>query len=191
MKRVAVYDLEIKNEISSLKRGWEDHENMGISCLGLYDKDEDRYSIYDDHMKDNFLSLYYCNPEVLLVSFNGLKFDNKVVETNWLQDSPQKTSRCKHYDILHEVWRSLGKSSFHKGVSLGALCENTLFIPKSGSGAFAPQLYKEGRLGELVTYCMHDVWMTKKLFEFILLNGFVMSPEYGKIRVELPYAQIE
>lgn len=184
MKKVAVYDLEIKNPIEKIQGGWNNHAAMGISCLGLYDYDEDRYMAFDDHTKDEFLKKYFHNEQVSLVTFNGLKFDNEVVVKNWNGNSPPLH---KPYDILHEVWQALGKTSFHKGVSLGALCTETLHIKKSGSGAFAPQLFEEKRFAELYSYCLHDVWMTKKLFDFIKLHGYVMSPEYGKIELRSPY----
>ena len=194
MKRLAVYDLEIKNAIEDIPGGWSNHAAMGISCLGLYDYNEDRYKVYDDYTKTEFLENYFMNPQVDLISFNGLKFDDKVVQTNWMgitKDAnppvPLPVRLCGEYDILDQVWKSLGRTNFHKGVSLGALCESTLFIPKSGPGALAPTLFKEGRIGELVTYCLHDVWMTKLLFEFIRIHGFVISPEYSRISLEIPY----
>lgn len=191
MKKLAVYDLEIKNNIEDIPGGWNNHAAMGISCLGLYDYVEDRYLIYDDHTKKEFLEKYFMNPDVILISFNGLKFDDIVVLTNWLVNpDPNSYRKCGEYDILDSVWRTLGRNNFHKGVSLGALCEATLHISKSGSGEFAPKLYKEGRIGELVTYCMHDVWMTKRLFEFIRIHGFVISPTLGRIEVGIPYDNI-
>ena len=195
MKKLAVYDLEIKNNIEDIPGGWSNHAGMGISCLGLYDYNEDRYKVFDDHTQVEFLENYFEDPDVTLISFNGLKFDDKVVQASWSKGKittatsvtePKTIRRCGEYDILDQVWKSLAKGNFHKGVSLGALCEATLFISKSGSGAFAPTLFKEGRIGELVTYCMHDVWMTKKLFEFIRINRFVMSPTFGKIMLGEP-----
>lgn len=191
MKRLAVYDLEIKNNIEDIKGGWNNHADMGISCLGLYDYNEDRYLVYDDHTKEEFLERYFCNPTCELISFNGLKFDDNVVIQNWLKQSEifkaESFRKCGEYDILAEVWKSLGSHNFHKGVSLDALCQSTLHIAKPHSGEFAPTLYKQGRLGELVTYCLHDVWMTKRLFEFVRMHGYVESPTYGTIKLEIPY----
>lgn len=185
MKEFAVYDLEIKTPIENLPKKWEDHALMGISCLGLYDYAEDRYKVYDDHNKAEFLDRYFNNPNCVLISFNGYKFDDRVVKTNWENGAAQKRS-YESFDILDAVWKSLGKMNFHKGVSLDALCQATLFTGKSGSGEFAPALYLENRIAELVTYCLHDVWLTKRLFDFVRTHGFVMSPTLGKINVEIP-----
>ena len=45
---------------------------------------------------------------------------------------------------------------------------------KTGNGATAPLLYQDGRLAELIDYCIEDVRIEKTLFEFIARYGYVI-----------------
>lgn len=191
----AVYDLEIKNEASTLPNKWKDHYLMGISVLCVFDYRTESYLFFNDSNKERFLKDYYQNPECNLISFNGIDFDNKVIESNWSSpDLPIIEKHAPEFDILQAVWRSLNNGmgyapafKFHKGVNLNDLSIKTLGRGKNGEAALAPELFSSARYAELYTYCLHDVRLTKELFDFICENGYVVSPLKGEIQIELPF----
>lgn len=47
-KRIAVFDCEIKKRIEDCSRGWDSHDEMGISVLALFDYVTMRYRVFDD-----------------------------------------------------------------------------------------------------------------------------------------------
>src|SRR6185503_18014584 len=71
-------------------------------------------------------------------------------------------------DMLDEIYRSCG----HR-VSLQSLAQGTFQDSKSGSGWNAIQLYKEGRMEELKSYCLDDVRLTKRIYEYGLEHNKV------------------
>jgi hypothetical protein len=61
-------------------------------------------------------------------------------------------------------------------VSLDSLAKGTLGMAKLGKALNAPALYKKGRLKELVTYCQHDVALTRDIFFAGCEHGVVSTP---------------
>ena len=46
---------------------------------------------------------------------------------------------------------------------------------KTGEGALAPKLWKEGKLGSVIDYCLNDVTQERALFEHMVKNKTVAS----------------
>jgi len=191
---VVVYDLEIIKGIGNKNEerlpnieycaGWHDHVNMGISVLGAYDYLEDRYRVF---CKDNYQEFFNLLADrETWVTFNGLSFDNRVIEACWDSGSlavlwPYSNESHEasgeppydpNYDILVELWAAAGlgpvfQSGGHGGYGLDATCKANLGYGKTGNGALAPVLWQQGKVGEVVDYCLSDVHRTKKLFDLI------------------------
>jgi DEAD/DEAH box helicase domain-containing protein len=180
MGDVIVYDLEIEKDIEEVG-GWDAAAKgaAGISCASSYSYATGEYSIW---FRDNYAGLReQLNSASLVVGFNHMRFDNNVVHSV-IGDLAIKDN----YDILRQVQKACG--GMHKGYKLTDLCSRTLgarFI-KSMSGEFAPQLFKEHRIGQLAHYCQRDVFLTRKLFEFIIDHGYVISAEERKLPVGPP-----
>ncbi len=185
-KSIAVYDLEIKKEISECSKGWQSHDEMGISCLGAFDYKTGRYRIFDE---SNLPEFFRITKGYLLVGFNTVNFDSKVISgtaniENWANGD---------FDILREIWISQGldpdnfNMSTHGGYKLDDVAFDTIRLRKSGSGGHAPLLYKQGCIAELHDYCLEDVRIEKELFEFIVRFGYVIRN--GK-RIRLNIEQI-
>lgn len=94
-----------------------------------------------------------------------------------------------NYDILLEYIKArfgintvamaeekLGQRSIHDGsFSLDGLAEGTFGLHKSGHGAHAPVLYRNEQFAELLDYNLHDVRLSKKIFDFIRKYGFIVD----------------
>jgi len=186
-KRVLVYDLEIVNAIlgrGEVKKegvnycgGWDDHAGMGVSVIGAWDSGEDRYRVFCADNCDEFGDLAaQCD---LLVGHNSIGFDNKVLAAAGLELDPAK---C--YDTM----LACAAGGSRRGMGLGDLCAANFDVPKSGSGADAPPAWQAGRVGWVIDYCLHDVRMTKLLFERIVAKGSVIHPQTGReTPVERPW----
>jgi len=58
-------------------------------------------------------------------------------------------------------------------VSLQSVAQGTLKDSKSGSGWDALRLYREGRMDDLKRYCLDDVRITRRVYDYGLEHGKV------------------
>ena len=181
-----VYDTEIKKGILGKNEqavpnieycaGWRDFENMGISCLCAHDLAADRIQVFMDDNLGRFGDLLSATD--LVVTFNGIGFDNRLLEANGIIVPGEK-----NYDILAEAWKAdgLDPTSFnfntHAGYGLDALCEANGIGKKSGHGAKAPVWWQHGKLGQLISYCLDDVALTVELFRRIERGEALKHPK--------------
>ncbi|RQZ17261.1 hypothetical protein DIE15_12370 [Burkholderia sp. Bp9031] len=178
-----IYDIEIAKAILGRGEtrvdgiqycdGWHDHAGMGISVIGAYDYAESRYRVF---CRDNFEEFFaLCADRAPLVSFNGIGFDDKVLacESGFTDGFFPDVTR---YDLLAEIWRAAGLDptfggNSHTGYGLDATCEVNFGIRKSGNGAHAPIAWQQGRIGEVIDYCINDIRLTKRLFDWAVIHG--------------------
>jgi hypothetical protein len=190
-----VYDLEIIKAVPSKNEellngieycdGWHDHKNMGISVIGCYDYGASRYRTF---CKDNFQEFRELAREAdSLVSFNGIGFDNKVLEACGL---PLLRNGENYYDILREIWIADGLGPefvypTHTGYGLNEVARINLNAGKTGHGAVAPVDWQRGNIGRVIDYCLEDVRLTKRLFDRILATHGLRSPKDGRRFLEM------
>lgn len=194
-----VYDLEIIKAILDrdakpeegieYSEGWDDFKGMGLAVVCCYDYITDRYRVFcEDNLND--FKMLVASTECV-VGFNNHHFDDRVLEAAGCHVPVEKS-----YDILQEVWRSLGlgpdyKSETHKGYSLDALCMVNFGLTKNGSGAQAPLLWQRHKIGTVIDYCLNDAYLTKRLLDRIIHSGTLVDPKDPKrtIPVRKPGAQ--
>lgn len=184
--RYIVYDTEIKKAILGRGEepipnidycsGWKDFPNMGISCLCAHDSLDGRAHVFLDDNLPAFGELLTASD--LVVTFNGIGFDNRLLEANGITVPAEK-----NYDILAEAWRADGLDpavfdfKSHGGYGLDAMCEANGIGKKTGHGAKAPVWYQHGKLGALISYCLADVALTVELFCRIQLGEALKHPK--------------
>lgn len=181
-----IYDIEIKKAIPSKNTpipegldccgGWTDYEGMGISVACVYDYSSDRYRVFTDSNKDEFLCL--LDGSDILVGFNNIRFDNKIITACWGKSLEEV--RC--YDVLREIWAGAGlgpdfNRETHLGYGLDDVCLVNFGLKKSGNGATAPVDWQQGRYGNVVDYCLNDVRLTKHLLDKIMSDGYIRHPK--------------
>lgn len=175
-RKIAVFDLEIKKPIESLEKGWNDHANMGISTLCLFDYSTGRYRVFDDASKEECLDILLQYE--IVVGYNTVNFDWRVVNATWTIPL-LKVRVSKDFDILREIWISKGLNpdkfvpQTHGGVKLDDVAAETIGMRKTLDGATAPKLYQQNRIAEVIDYCLEDVRIEKTLFEFVVQNSYV------------------
>jgi DEAD/DEAH box helicase domain-containing protein len=139
--------------------------------------DEGRHFFWDDHDPTG-LAIYLEEADVV-VTFNGKGFDIPMIASL----AGRELELADHYDICEEVRKVIGTS---KGYKLTEICERTLGHGKITSGALAPFLAMEGRWAQLVSYCVHDVELTRELYQYILQHGTIKGVSNEEIPIQAP-----
>lgn len=177
--RLITYDIEIAKPIDKVRGGWDGAKKglAGISSVVLFDSDTGRYHLFDGTTTEQCVE--HLNRADLLIGFNCIEFDQPALE-GYSGKSIQKPS----FDILQSIWSALGKKE--KGYGLGLVAERTLGLAKSGDGESAPRLAAQGRWAELLDYNLNDVYLTKTLYEHIVMEGFIITPSGDKLYLDSP-----
>ena len=187
-KKIAVFDLEIKRTIESLSKGWQSHDEMGISCLCLYDYANGRYRVFDDSSKLDCMAI--LNGYDLVVGYNTVGFDWKVINATWVDLYNTLPRTSKDFDILREIWKAKGLNPdvfnprTHGGTKLDDVAYETIGMRKTLDGATAPKLYQQHRIAECIDYCIEDVRIEKTLFEFVVEKQYVVR---GGHEISIPF----
>lgn len=148
---IIVYDIETKESFAQV--GSRDPKKLHISMLGMYSYKENKLFGYDEHELDKFWRrLEHCD---LIIGYNNHGFDDLVVSAYF----PEIT-KVASLDLLEEISKSLGFR-----IKLDNIAHATLGIGKSGDGLKAIELYKDGKIEELRSYCLDDVKITRDIYE--------------------------
>lgn len=186
-----IYDIEIDRAIPQRGQlpvpgiryceGWHDHAGMGVAVAGVYDYAEGRYRVFCRDNWAEFEALW--NSSGLVVGFNQIGFDNKVLDA-MTPVAERRISTRPQYDILQELWAAHGLSRTfsprtHGGFGLDPTAKVNFGGEKTGDGAQAPINWQQGRIASVIDYCLEDVRLTKLLFDRILATGRLLSPKHG------------
>ena len=149
-----VLDLETQKEFAEVEA--RKTELLGISVVGVYSYQDDRYDAYLEADVSTTLAPRLQAAE-LLIGFNIRRFDLAVLQPYL----PYAVTTLPVLDIMEEVVKNLG----HR-LSLESLAQATLGRGKSGHGLDALKWFKEGRFDLITKYCLDDVKLTKELYDY-------------------------
>ena len=180
-KNIIVYDIEIKKSPDQCRNGWSSKDEMGISVACMFDYQTMMYHAFmDDNMCDMVDRM--SKPGTMIVGFNTINFDNAVLRASGYPLPAD--DYLNNYDLMvisREGAKDSGSiASVHKGTSLDDHLKTIGLPVKSGDGALAPKLWQDGKVGELVNYCLYDVFCEKNLFEFMYVRGYARCTKYPK-----------
>ncbi len=170
-KNVVVYDLEIKKKIEDCSNGWDSHDEMGISVGCAFDYRASRYRVFmDDNVEELVERLN--EPGTLVVAFNHLNFDNKLLRAT-CKTALKPDAELRNYDMMVESKAGAGAAAgnYHKGFRLDDHLKALGLPMKTGDGASAPIWWQEGKVGKVIDYCMNDVTQERALFEHMYVHG--------------------
>jgi DEAD/DEAH box helicase domain-containing protein len=168
--------LDLETQYSFQEVGF-DHRKLKVSVVGIYDyKDK----IYRTFRENQLLKLFNLLEHAsLLVGFNIKKFDLPVLSPYYVGNIMQ----FPILDILEEVEKVLGFRA-----ALDDLARATLGVKKSGHGFLAIDYFRSGEWEKLERYCLHDVQMTKDLYEFGKKEGKLFFQTYrGKREIPVTF----
>jgi len=164
-----VLDTETKKLFSELEKN--DPRLLELSYVGIYRSDTDTYQgFFENELKDLWPLLESAN---LIIGFNIIKFDYPVLSPYY----PGDLQKLPTLDILDRVKESLGFR-----VGLDTIARATLGMSKTGTGFEAIEYFKNGQLKELAEYCLHDVKITKEIFEYARENKILKYYDLNQIR---------
>jgi DEAD/DEAH box helicase domain-containing protein len=169
-----VFDLETQLSAQEVG-GWHRADLMKMSCAVLYDSRQGKFL---EFFEEDIQGLVECLSGLeLVVGFNVKRFDFEVLRGY----SDFDFLGLPTLDILEEVHRRLGYR-----LSLDHLAQITLGKKKAGDGLQALRWWKEGRLGEIVTYCRQDVALTRDLFLYGQQKGYLLFRNKSGKTVQIP-----
>ncbi len=183
-----VYDIETLRGPEEVEDGWENPEGMGFGTAVSYCYVRNRYFLFGTEEKHILIAQLKMTDKV--ISFNGVRFDNKVLLGNDYKESPWED----HDLLLEAVWAKFqcatvkeaeekhGSKLVHNDtIGLDALAYGTLGMGKTGKGAHAPVLIKKGKWAEVFAYNLHDVRLTKMLYDFSQEYGYLIDRQGNKL----------
>lgn len=200
MNDYVVMDAETQKYAEEIPGGWNNVYGMDLASAVTYDSKSDSYTFWDHHSRENLCE--YLNGK-LVVTFNGIIFDSRLLLGNDRIIEPNGVTRnSKHswnnLDIYVEMWRRILKMDktdypkiiqmmkaqrFKKGIfGLKEVSLATLNHTKSGDGADAPKLFKDGKIVELFQYNLQDVRITRQQLEFILKYKYLVTGTYDIVQ---------
>lgn len=185
-KKIIVFDCEIENDVDGTIVTWARKDLMGFSVGCAFHYATGDFEVY---FKEDIERLAQAlNEADLVVGFNTKGFDNDLIRAQGGHLSADDV--LKNYDLLEQSRRATGwthNKPFPKGLRLddhllGTFGEGFL---KTEDGALAPKMWRDGEHGRVVSYCLADVRREKALFEFVVQNGYVITPTHGKKFLDL------
>jgi len=186
---IVVWDSEIKNVIDGTNVTWTTFNKMGTSVACLYDYRSGDYKVYmDDNLSELSKRLLEAD---LCVGFNVSGFDIPLQINDPMNKLQFKAEQLKVFDLLYYSRKAVGwtpSTRFPSGLKLDDHLEGTFGKKdmKTAHGSQAPLMWQEGRIGELISYCLADVRREKMLFEHVWAGQPVITQTHGERFLESP-----
>lgn len=152
-----VFDIETRNTFDEVESS--DPVALDISVVCAYSSKSKEYTSY---LVEDLPKLWPLLEKAdMLVTFNGDHFDIPILNKYYAGDLMQ----IKSLDLLKEIKNSLGRR-----IKLDDIATATLGTKKSAHGLQAIKWWREGKIDEIIKYCIDDVKITKDVFEYALEN---------------------
>jgi DNA polymerase elongation subunit (family B) len=165
--RKIVFDIETKNIFQDV--GKNDPTLLDMSLVGVWDSETNKYRCYmEDELKELWPIIERAD---ILIGYNSDHFDIPLLNKYY----PGDLTKIKSIDLLKEIRNASGRR-----FKLDHIAEGTLNINKSGHGLQAITWWKQGEIEKIKEYCLDDVKITKKLYEYALKNGKLKYKEGPK-----------
>lgn len=165
--RTVVFDIETANWLSDT--GGTDVTQLSIAIVCIHDSETDSYSSYLEPELPRLWKILERTD--ILVGYNSDHFDIPLLNKYY----PGDLTRIKSLDIMKEVQLTLNRR-----LRLDAIADGTFGLKKTGSGAQSLQWWRAGEIEKVRAYCMKDVELTKRIFDYALEKGSVKYKELGK-----------
>jgi len=152
--------------------GWGHISRLGLAAAVTYSTSDGQFHRYTEEQVQQLVEDLLSAE--LVVGFNVLRFDYEVLRPYTkacLRERPT-------VDMLDCIYQRLGFR-----VGLDALASATLSVGKSADGLDSVRWYRQGLLDKVFAYCEEDVALTRDLYTFGRLNGYVQFRDRnGRLR---------
>ncbi|HEY4522122.1 MAG TPA: ribonuclease H-like domain-containing protein [Candidatus Paceibacterota bacterium] len=164
--RTVVFDIETANWITDT--GSNDPADLSIAIVCIHDSETDSYSSY---LEPELPKLWEVLERTdILVGYNSDHFDIPLLNKYY----PGDLTHIKSVDIMKEVHTVLNRR-----LRLDAIAEGTLGTKKSGDGAQSLQWWRAGEIDKVRQYCLKDVEITKRIFDYAVEHSSIKYRELG------------
>lgn len=171
-----VLDIETQNSFSPVNK---DAKSLKVSLVGVYSYQDDQYRVYFEKDLPGLFRL--LEKADRLIGFNSKGFDLPVLNNYY----PGDLNSFPSLDIMEKLVSEIGFR-----VSLDAVAKATLNKKKTSQGAEAIIMWREGRIDELKEYCLHDVKITKEIYEYGKKHGILKyENKLGKGEAKVDFAE--
>ncbi|PIX62618.1 helicase [Candidatus Uhrbacteria bacterium CG_4_9_14_0_2_um_filter_41_50] len=161
MNKKVVLDIETKNTFQDVGGYFTDKLQISVVCAYFYETDTWE-SFTEETLGDLFKKLERCDG---IIGYNTIGFDCPVMNNYY----PGDLLKVPQIDLLAKINETLGFR-----IKLDDVAGATLGTKKSGHGLLAVQWWKEGRVQDVIDYCMQDVKVTKEVYEFGKDKGYIL-----------------
>lgn len=156
--REITFDIETANAFPTLSRN--DLSRMELAVVAIHDSETGEYSSYS---KEELTKLWpILETADVLIGYNSNSFDIPLLNNYY----PGDLAKIRSLDLLVEVQTALGRR-----LRLQSLAEGTLKAKKSGDGLQSVRWWQEGLYDKVREYCIQDVRLTRKIYEYALEHG--------------------
>ena len=163
-KNILVLDIETQKSFKEIgKSKAMSLSKLKVSVACVYDYLTGEYASFEE--KDMMKLDQRLQTADLLIGFNIRRFDMPVLQPYLFK----KVDQFPVLDLLDDIEKARG----HRA-SLDSVARATLKQGKTGDGAEALVLFKEGRMEELTKYCLDDVRLTKNIYEYGCREGKIL-----------------
>lgn len=140
------------------------------SFVGVYSYNQNKYLSF---FEKDFPALKTLLTEpALLVGFSSNRFDLPILSRalNMVFDKHPRVDLCEELE---------GRTGRRVGLNMLSLVN--LGKGKIGHAADAPKLFADGKLEELEKYCLHDVQLTKELYDVVREKKHLKIPKQESV----------
>jgi DEAD/DEAH box helicase domain-containing protein len=170
--RKIIFDIETKNAFADV--GKMDPALLDIAIVCIWDSNTNTYSSY---LEEELPKLWpILEQSDMLIGYNSDHFDIPLLNKYY----PGDITKIKSLDILKEIKNSLGRR-----LRLDSVAEATLGEGKSADGLQSIRWWKEGKIDLIREYCIHDVKITKDVYDYARKNNKLLYKDLGRTR-EIP-----
>jgi DEAD/DEAH box helicase domain-containing protein len=170
--RKIVFDIETRNIFSDV--GKNDPSLLDISLVGVWDSETNQYTSYlQEELKDLWPIIEKAD---VLIGYNSDHFDIPLLNKYYSGD----LTKIKSVDLMKEIRAVIGRR-----MKLDHIAEGTLGTNKSGHGLQAITWWKQGEIDKIREYCLDDVKITKKLYDYALKHGKLKYKD-GEKTISIP-----
>ncbi len=171
---VVVFDVETQNLFSDVGDSRATGKLL-VSVAVSYDVDSGEFRSFTEANVGELIEQLFSAR--LVVGYNSLKFDYAVLKPY----TDRRFNRVPSLDILDHLYRRTGYR-----MRLDTVAGETLGTGKTGDGIEAVELWRAGRVDELISYCTADVQITYDLYRYGKENGAVFTRDRSGRRSRIP-----
>lgn len=156
--REITFDIETSNVLPSFARG--DVTRLDLAVVAIHDSETGEYASYSQEELPKLWPI--IEQADTLIGFNSDSFDIPLLNKYY----PGDLTKIRSIDLMVEVQKVLGRR-----IRLQSIAEATLKVGKSGDGLQSVRWWQEGLYDKVREYCIQDVRITRKIYDYALEHG--------------------